>query len=64
VLGYQIVRQSGSHMRLMTTQNGVHHLTIPHHNPLKVGLLLGGILNLKTAMEDQMPEASQLLAGG
>jgi predicted RNA binding protein YcfA (HicA-like mRNA interferase family) len=44
VLGYQIVRQSGSHMLLMTTQNGVHHLTIPHHNPLKVGLLLGGIL--------------------
>lgn len=44
VLGYQIVRQSGSHMRLMTTQNGVHHLTIPHHSPLKVGTLLGGIL--------------------
>lgn len=44
MLGYQIVRQSGSHMRLMTTQNGVHHLTIPHHNPLKVGTLLGGIL--------------------
>jgi len=44
VLGYQVVRQSGSHMRLMTTQNGVHHLTIPHHSPLKVGTLLGGIL--------------------
>jgi predicted RNA binding protein YcfA (HicA-like mRNA interferase family) len=44
VLGYQIVRQSGSHMRLMTTKNGVHHLTIPYHSPLKVGTLLGGIL--------------------
>jgi predicted RNA binding protein YcfA (HicA-like mRNA interferase family) len=44
VLGYQIVRQSGSHMRLVTTQKGVHHLTIPHHSPLKVGTLLGGIL--------------------
>ena len=43
-LGYQIVRQSGSHMRLTTTKNGVHHLTIPHHSPLKVGTLLGGIL--------------------
>ncbi len=44
VLGYQIGRQSGSHMRLMTTQNGVYHLTIPHHSPLREGTLLGGIL--------------------
>ncbi len=44
VLGYQVVRQTGSHMRLMTTQNGVHHVTIPHHSPIKVGTLLGCIL--------------------
>jgi predicted RNA binding protein YcfA (HicA-like mRNA interferase family) len=36
-LGYEISRQSGSHMRLTTSQNGQHHITIPFHDPLKVG---------------------------
>ena len=27
-------------MRLLTTQtNGVHHLTVPRHSPLRVGIL-------------------------
>jgi predicted RNA binding protein YcfA (HicA-like mRNA interferase family) len=43
-LGYQITRQAGSHMRLTTQQPSEHHLTIPRHNPLRVGTL-GGILN-------------------
>ncbi|MDD5265716.1 MAG: type II toxin-antitoxin system HicA family toxin [Methylococcales bacterium] len=36
-LGYAISRQTGSHIRLTTQQNGEHHITIPHHDPLKVG---------------------------
>ena len=44
VLGYEKVRQDGSHIRLTTTLNGVHHLTVPNHAPLKVGTLLGGVL--------------------
>jgi len=44
VLGYEIVRQEGSHIRLTTTVGGTHHLTIPNHRPLKTGTLLGGIL--------------------
>ena len=39
VFGYSITRQSGSHMRLTTTENGEHHITIPDHVPLKVGTL-------------------------
>ena len=39
--GYQQTRQLGSHMRLTTMQNGEHHLTIPRHDPLKVGTLSG-----------------------
>ena len=42
--GYELTRQSGSHMRLTTTQQGEHHVTIPQHNPLRVGTL-AGILN-------------------
>lgn len=37
--GYTITRQSGSHMRLTTYTNGEHHITIPAHDPLKVGTL-------------------------
>ncbi len=40
-LGYEITRQSGSHIRLTTAQNGEHHVTIPQHNPLRVGTLSG-----------------------
>ncbi len=39
VLGYQETRQVGSHIRLTTTINGKHHITIPNHNPIKVGTL-------------------------
>ncbi|HLM58071.1 MAG TPA: type II toxin-antitoxin system HicA family toxin [Pyrinomonadaceae bacterium] len=38
-LGYQVTRQSGSHLRLTTTEEGEHHITIPRHDPLRVGTL-------------------------
>jgi predicted RNA binding protein YcfA (HicA-like mRNA interferase family) len=38
-LGYNITRQTGSHIRLSTQQNGEHHLTVPAHNPIKIGTL-------------------------
>lgn len=41
-LGYHVTRQTGSHIshiRLSTLENGEHHITIPAHNPLKVGTL-------------------------
>ena len=38
-LGYQQSRQVGSHIRLTTEENGNHHVTIPEHNPLKIGTL-------------------------
>ena len=38
-LGYLVTRQTGSHIRLSTDQNGQHHITIPHHDPLKIGTL-------------------------
>jgi predicted RNA binding protein YcfA (HicA-like mRNA interferase family) len=44
VLGYETVRQDGSHIRLTTTMDGTHHVTVPNHRPLKTGTLLGGIL--------------------
>lgn len=37
--GYSVERQNGSHIRLTSFQKGEHHLTIPLHNPLKIGTL-------------------------
>lgn len=37
--GYILTRQTGSHMRLTTLQQGEHHVTVPRHNPLRVGTL-------------------------
>ncbi len=37
--GYEITRQTGSHIRLTTQENGQHHITIPAHDPLKIGTL-------------------------
>lgn len=36
-LGYEVVRQSGSHLRLTSIEGGEHHLTIPRHPRLKTG---------------------------
>ncbi len=40
-LEYEQTRQTGSHMRLTTQRSGEHHVTIPRHDPLKVGTLSG-----------------------
>ena len=37
--GYQITRQTGSHLRLSTQRGGEHHITIPAHKILRVGTL-------------------------
>jgi len=38
-LGYEQTRQVGSHVRLTTREKGGHHITIPSHDPLKIGTL-------------------------
>jgi predicted RNA binding protein YcfA (HicA-like mRNA interferase family) len=37
--GYDVTRQTGSHIRLTTQFGGEHHITIPAHNPLRLGTL-------------------------
>jgi predicted RNA binding protein YcfA (HicA-like mRNA interferase family) len=38
--GYELTRQTGSHMRLSRSSGGQQqHLTIPAHKPLRVGTL-------------------------
>ena len=40
-VGYAVTRQSGSHIRLTTQSPAQHHVTVPAHDPLKVGTLSG-----------------------
>ena len=50
--GYSVTRQRSSHIRLTTERNGQHHVTVPDHDPVKVGTLadilkdVGGHLGL------------------
>ena len=39
-MGYQVVRQKGSHIRLeKSTPAGTHKITVPNHNPIAKGTL-------------------------
>lgn len=38
-LGYSTTRQTGSHLRLTTQEQGEHHVTIPAHGSLRLGTL-------------------------
>ncbi len=55
--GYQITRQTGSHIRLSKLDGKTrHHITVPNHAPIKIGTL-SSILNevsiqLKTSKEE------------
>jgi predicted RNA binding protein YcfA (HicA-like mRNA interferase family) len=39
VLGYEITRQKGSHIRVTTQRGGENHEVIPAHRPIKTGTL-------------------------
>lgn len=41
---YSVEKQKESHVRLTTSLKGQHHITIPNHDPLKIGTL-SSILN-------------------
>jgi predicted RNA binding protein YcfA (HicA-like mRNA interferase family) len=38
-LGYVVTRQTGSHIRMTRKVGAEHHVTVPDHDPIKVGTL-------------------------
>lgn len=38
-LGYMVTRTKGSHVRMTTTRHDEHHVTVPLHQTLRIGLL-------------------------
>ncbi len=50
--GYEITRQTGSHLRLPSRIKGAeHHITIPAHEALKVGTLSAILADVAAYLE-------------
>ncbi|MES2770611.1 MAG: type II toxin-antitoxin system HicA family toxin [Pseudomonadota bacterium] len=47
-MGYGVTRQTGSHLRLTSTVRGEHHITVPKHDPLRVGTLAAILASIAT----------------
>lgn len=47
-LGYRTTRQTGSHVRLTLPGPNEHHVTIPAHDPLKIGTLAAVLNDITT----------------
>lgn len=63
VYGYQISRQTGSHIRLTTSEPAQHHITIPAHDVLKVGTLSAILADVATHAKLTSDAVKQKLFG-
>jgi len=62
-VGYLITRQTGSHLRLTTNEHGQHHITIPNHDPIKVGTWSGILGDVAHHFQISRDELIQRLFG-
>jgi predicted RNA binding protein YcfA (HicA-like mRNA interferase family) len=63
-IGYVVTRQKGSHVRLTrpaTNDRPEHHISIPNHDELKVGLLAGILDDIANAQGITRDELMELL---
>ncbi len=60
-LGYQVTRQTGSHLRITTHEQGEHHEVIPNHSPIKIGTLKGILRNVAAHHQMTVPELLERL---
>jgi predicted RNA binding protein YcfA (HicA-like mRNA interferase family) len=61
VLGYDVSRQKGSHVRVTTQRNGEHHEVVPSHHPIKTGTLSGILKSVAAHHRLKVDELVQLL---
>ncbi|MDR5690241.1 MAG: type II toxin-antitoxin system HicA family toxin [Armatimonadota bacterium] len=63
--GYRVVRQTGSHMRLVSAVRGSEHrITIPRHRHLRVGTLAAILKEVAEYLETDRETLVQELFGG
>lgn len=62
-VGYSTTRQTGSHLRLTIASPSEHHVTIPVHDPLKVGTLAAILADVAAHHEISRDELLERLFG-
>lgn len=60
---YKVTRQTGSHIRLTTTANGEHHVTVPNHASLRLGTLSSIVSDVALHFKITKDEIVQRLFG-
>jgi len=50
-IGYEVTRQTGSHMRLTMTKPTEHHVTVPRHESLRIGTLAAILDDIAAQLE-------------
>lgn len=62
-VGYRVTRQTGSHMRLTSSERGEHHVTIPAHDALRIGTLAGILGDVASHLDVTRDELAKRLFG-
>jgi len=62
-VGYRASRQTGSHIRLTCETPTQHHVTIPKHNPLRLGTLSGILGDVAAHLKISREELARKLFG-
>lgn len=62
-IGYVPTRQTGSHVRLSCESPAQHHITVPLHDPLRIGTLAGILAAVADARGLTRDELQQQLLG-
>ena len=62
--GYEVTRQTGSHLRLTSNRKGrEHHVTVPAHKTLKVGTLSEILADVAEYLETDRGSLAEELFG-
>jgi predicted RNA binding protein YcfA (HicA-like mRNA interferase family) len=62
-VGYRVTRQTGSHVRLTVEVPRQHHITIPLHDPLKIGTLAAILADVAAHLDLSRDELIRSLFG-
>ena len=60
-LGYAVIRQKGSHIRLFHEAAPTHSISVPLHDPLKIGTFHGILVEVAQAQSISIQEILGLL---
>jgi predicted RNA binding protein YcfA (HicA-like mRNA interferase family) len=60
-LGYAVIRQKGSHIRLFHDAAPTHSISVPLHDPLKIGTFHGILVEVAQAQSVSIQDILDLL---